>query len=229
MKRFYEAVSVSAERGVLLDARPVRTPRKAVLTLPTQALAEAIAGEWRAQEEVIRPETMKLTGLANAAIDLITPDPTAFAHDLAAYAESDLLCYRADDPPELVARQEAVWEPLLGWAQTRYDVTFTHVIGIMHQPQPAETLTRLGNAIRARGAFELAALSSIVTISGSLVIALAILEEEIEADTAFDTAHLDELYQAEQWGEDWMAADARALRRTDFASACRFLRLLGGD
>jgi chaperone required for assembly of F1-ATPase len=229
MKRFYEAVSVSAERGVLLDARPVRTPRKAVLTLPTQALAEAIAGEWRAQEEVIRPETMKLTGLANAAIDLITPDPTAFADDLAVYAESDLLCYRADDPPELVSRQETTWEPLLGWAQARYDVTFTRVIGIMHQAQPAETLTRLGNAIRARGAFELAALSPIVTISGSLVIALAVLERQIEADTAFDAAHLDELYQAEQWGEDWMAADARALRRADFASACQFLRLLGGD
>jgi chaperone required for assembly of F1-ATPase len=229
MKRFYEAVSVSAERGILLDARPVRTPRKAVLTLPTQALAEAIAEEWRVQEELIRPETMKLTGLANAATDLISPDPKAFAADLAVYAESDLLCYRADDPPELVARQEAVWEPLLGWAQTRYDVTFTRITGIMHQPQPAETLTRLDNAIRVRGAFELAALSPIVTISGSLVIALAILEEQIEADAAFDAAHLDELYQAEQWGEDWMAADARTLRRADFVSACRFLRLLRND
>jgi chaperone required for assembly of F1-ATPase len=229
MKRFYEAVSVSAERDILLDARPVRTPRKAVLTLPTQALAEAIAEEWRGQEGVIKPETMKLTGLANAATDLISPDPKAFAADLAVYAESDLLCYRADDPSELVARQETAWEPLLGWAQTRYDVTFTRITGIMHQPQPAETLTRLDNAIRVRGAFELAALSPIVTISGSLVIALAILEEQIEADAAFDAAHLDELYQAEQWGEDWMAADARTLRRADFVSACRFLRLLRND
>jgi chaperone required for assembly of F1-ATPase len=226
MKRFYEAVSVSAERGVLLDAGALRTPRKALLTLPTQALAEAIAEEWHAQEGIIKPETMKLTGLANAATDLISPDPKAFAADLALYAESDLLCYRAGDPPELVARQEAAWEPLLGWAQARYDVTFTRITGIMHQPQPAETLTRLGNAISARGAFELAALSHIVTISGSLLIALAVLEEQIEADAAFDTVHLDELYQAEQWGEDWMAADARALRRADFVSACRFLRLL---
>jgi chaperone required for assembly of F1-ATPase len=229
MKRFYKTVSVSAERGILLDARPVRTPRKALLTLPTNALAEAIAEEWRAQEIEIKPETMRLSGLANAAIDLITPDPKTYAAGLAVYAESDLLCYRSDDPHDLVARQLAAWEPLLVWAQTRYDVTFARVTGIMHKSQPSETLSRLGTAIAARDAFELAALSHIVTISGSLVIALAMLEREIEPDAAFDTAHLDELWQAEQWGEDWMAADARTLRRADFVSACRFLRLLNGD
>jgi chaperone required for assembly of F1-ATPase len=229
MKRFYKTVSVSAERGILLDARPVRTPRKALLTLPTNALAEAIAEEWRAQEIEIKPETMRLSGLANAAIDLIAPDPRTYAAGLAVYAESDLLCYRADDPHDLVARQLAAWEPLLDWAQTRYDITFARVTGIMHKPQPAEMLSRLGTAIAARDAFELAALSHIVTISGSLIIALAMLEREIEPDAAFDTAHLDELWQAEQWGEDWMAADARTLRRADFVSACRFLRLLNGD
>jgi chaperone required for assembly of F1-ATPase len=229
MKRFYKTVSVSAERGILLDARPVRTPRKALLTLPTNALAEAIAEEWRAQEIEIKPETMRLSGLANAAIDLITPDPKTYAAGLAVYAETDLLCYRADDPHDLVTRQLAAWEPLLVWAQTRYDVTFARVTGIMHKSQPSETLSRLGTAIAARDAFELAALSHIVTISGSLIIALAMLEREIEPDAAFDTAHLDELWQAEQWGEDWMAADARTLRRADFVSACRFLRLLNGD
>jgi chaperone required for assembly of F1-ATPase len=229
MKRFYKEVSVSAERGVLLDARPVRTPRKALLALPTNALAGAVAEEWRAQGDAIKPETMRLSGLANAAIDLIAPDPQAFATGLAAYGESDLLCYRADDPPDLVARQLTAWEPLLEWAQTRYDVTFTRVSGIMHQAQPSETIKRLGAAISARNTFELAALSHIVTISGSLVIALAVLERQIEADAAFDVAHLDELYQAEQWGEDWMAADARVLRRADFVSACRFLYLLSDD
>jgi chaperone required for assembly of F1-ATPase len=229
MKRFYKTVSVTAERGILLDARPVRTPSKKLQTLPTNALAEAVAEEWRAQEGEIKPETMRLSGLANAAIDLIGPDPKAFAAGLAAYGESDLLCYRADDPPELVTRQLDAWEPLLEWALARYDVNFTRVSGIMHQAQPAETITRLGSAIGTRGAFELAALSHIVTISGSLVIALAVLEHQIEADAAFDTAHLDELYQAEQWGEDWMAADARVLRRADFVSACHFLRLLDGD
>lgn len=229
MKRFYKTVSVTAERGILLDARPVRTPRKALLTLPTNALAEAAAEEWRAQDVEIKPETMRLSGLANAAIDLIAPDTKTYAAGLAVYAESDLLCYRADDPPELVARQLAAWEPILDWAQTRYDVTFTRVSGIMHQAQPGNSIARLGAAIGARNAFELAALSHIVTISGSLVIALAVLERAIEADAAFDAAHLDELWQAEQWGEDWMAADARTLRRADFVSACRFLRLLGDD
>ena len=229
MKRFYKTVSVTAERGILLDARPVRTPRKAQLTLPTIALGEAVAEEWRAQDAEIRPETMRLGGLANAAIDLIAPDTKTYAAGLAVYAESDLLCYRADDPPELVARQLAAWEPILDWAQTRYDVTFTRISGIMHQAQPGNSIARLGAAIGARNAFELAALSHIVTISGSLVIALAVLEREIEADAAFDIAHLDELWQAEQWGEDWMAADARTLRRADFVSACRFLRLLNDD
>ena len=229
MKRFYKTVSVTAERGILLDARPVRTPRKMLLTLPTNALAGAVAEEWRAQDVEIRPETMRLSGLANAAIDLIALDTMGYAAGLAVYAESDLLCYRADDPPELVARQLAAWEPLLDWAQVRYDVTFTRVSGIMHQAQPVETVARLGAAIASRNAFELAALSHIVTISGSLVIALAVLKREIEPDAAFDTAHLDELWQAEQWGEDWMAADARTLRRADFVSACRFLRLLNGD
>jgi chaperone required for assembly of F1-ATPase len=229
MKRFYKTVSVTAERSILLDARPVRTPSKKLQTLPTNALAEAVAEEWRVQGDEIKPETMRLSGLTNAAIDLIAPDPKVFAAGLTAYGESDLLCYRADDPPELVARQLAAWEPLLEWAQMRYDVTFTRVSGIMHKAQPGETLTRLGAAIASRYAFELAALSHIVTISGSLVIALAVLERQIEPDAAFDIAHLDELWQAEQWGEDWMAADARVLRRADFVSACRFLRLLNGD
>ena len=229
MKRFYKTVSVTAERGILLDARPVRTPKKALLTLPTNALAEAVAQEWRAQEAEIKPETMRLSGLANAAIDLITPDTKAYAAGIAVYAESDLLCYRADDPPELVTRQLAVWDPLLDWVQTRHDITFTRVSGIMHQAQPAETVAGLGAAIAERNAFELAALSQIVTISGSLVIALALLERQILPDAAFDAAHLDELWQAEQWGEDWMAADARTLRRADFVSACRFLRLLSDD
>ena len=229
MKRFYKSVTVSAEQNVLLDDRPLRTPKKALLSLPNAALAEAVAGEWRAQGETIKPETMKLTGMANAALDIIAPDPAAFAAQLAVYGESDLLCYRADEPPALVKRQMDAWEPLLAWAQTRYDVTFTRVTGIIHRPQPVETLARLSAAISAQGPFALAALSHIVTISGSLVIALAIAEQQTDADDAFDAAHLDELYQAEEWGEDWMAADARALRRADFNSACRFLCLLRGS
>lgn len=228
MKRFYKAVSVSSERSILLDARAVRTPKKALLTLPTDALANAVAAEWRAQEGEIKPETMKLTGLANAAIDMIALDPADFARGLAAYGESDLLCYRAEAPPELVARQQGRWDPLIRWAEARFDIRLISVSGIIHKPQAAITLARLASAVAARSAFELAALSQLVTISGSLVIALALLEREIAPDAAFDAAHLDELWQAEQWGEDWMAADARTLRRADFVSACRFLDLLDG-
>ena len=228
MKRFYKTVVVTAERGILLNARPVKTPGKLPLILPNAALAEAVAEEWRAQDKDILPHTMPLTGLANSAIERVSPDHLAFAAGLAVYAESELLCYRADKPPELIARQGDVWGPLLAWARARYDVSFTLVEGIMHQPQPPETLARLRDAVAARSAWELAPLSPIITIAGSLVIALAVLERHIELDAAFDAAHLDELWQAEQWGEDWMAEETRAAHRSDFVAACRFLRLVQG-
>ncbi len=228
MKRFYKEVSVSAECGIMLDGRPVRTPKKAVLTLPSAALAEAAADEWRAQGDKIVPHKMKLTGLANAAIDIIAPDCATFAASLAVYCESDLLCYRAEDPLALIARQNAAWDPLIDWAQGRYDVAFTRVLGVIHRAQPPETVARLGAAIAARSAFELAALSHIVTISGSLVIALAVVEREIAGEAAFDTAHLDELWQAENWGEDYFAIQTRDAHRTDFLAATRFLDLLHG-
>ena len=228
MKRFYKEVGISAERGILLDGRPVRTPKKAELILPNAALADAVADEWRAQGDKIEPHKMKLTGFANAAIDIIAPDCATFAASLAAYGESDLLCYRAEDPLALIARQNAAWDPLLDWAQGRYDVAFTRVLGVIHRAQPPETIARLGAAIGARSAFELAALSHLVTISGSLVIALAVIEREIDAEAAFDTAHLDELWQAENWGEDYFATQTRDAHRADFLSAARFLHLLNG-
>ena len=159
MKRFWKHVSVDAERVVRLDDRPVRTPGRVPLALPTPALAEAVADEWRGVGETVDPRAMPLTGLANAAIDRIGMDPAPFADGLARYAESDLLCYRADSPPELVARQDAVWNPLLDWAQTRYDVHFTLVTGIMHKPQPPATVERLAQAVAALDPFRLAALS----------------------------------------------------------------------
>jgi chaperone required for assembly of F1-ATPase len=226
MKRFYKSVSVTDDRGILLDARPVRTPAKALLTLPTPALAEAVAEEWRVQGDAINPFAMPLTGMANAAIDRVASDAAAFAAGLAIYAESELLCYRADDPFALVARQNQDWNPLLGWAQERYGVSFTLVRGIMHQPQPAETLDLLSKAVARFGPFELAAVSLLVTISGSLIIPLALTERVIEAEAAFDAAHLDELWQAEQWGEDDFALEARAVHRADFLAAARFFDLL---
>ncbi|MGO1304790.1 MAG: ATP12 family chaperone protein [Sphingomonas parapaucimobilis] len=227
MKRFWTNVSVDAERVVRLDDRPVRTPGRVPLALPTMALAKAVAGEWRDVEETVDPRAMPLTGLANAAIDRIGADPAPFAAGLARYAESDLLCYRADSPPELVARQDVVWNPLLDWARDRYDVHFTLVTGIMHQPQPPATVERLAQAVAALDPFRLAALSPVVTITGSLVLALALLEGAEEADTIWTAAHVDEDFQAEIWGEDYLAVEAREAKRREFDAAVKFLKALG--
>jgi chaperone required for assembly of F1-ATPase len=225
VKRFWKDVTVEGG-AILLDGRAVRTPARAPLALPTTALAEAVADEWRAVAEKIDPRAMPLTGFANAATDKVAPNATPFAAGLATYGETDLLCYRAENPPELAARQADIWDPLLDWARARYDIAFVVTAGIVHCAQPPETLTRLSAAIAARTAFELAALSPVVSMGGSLIVALMLAEDTITPDAAFDATHLDELWQAELWGEEWMAADARALRRADFVNSGRMLELL---
>jgi chaperone required for assembly of F1-ATPase len=226
VKRFWKEVTVEPGNGIALDGKPVRTPGRAPLEVPTRALAEAIATEWRDAGETIDPRAMPLTGLANAAIDRIAPATAAFAAGLAAYGESDLLYYRAEDPPQLVARQEAAWDPLLDWAQHHYDVHFEPATGVMHVPQPEATITRLGDAVAALDPFRLAGLSPIVTISGSLVAALALVEDAATPEEIWQIAHVDEDWQAEQWGEDALATRARDARRVDFDAGVRFLGLL---
>lgn len=226
MKRFWTSVSVDRDREIRLDDRPVRTPGRAPLALPTDALAKAVADEWRAVGDTIDPRTMPLTGLANAAIDRVAPDPAPFVAGLARYAESDLLCYRAAMPEPLVERQRAMWDPLLDWARARYDVHFETTTGVMHVPQPPATIARLHEAVSAREPFALAALSPIVTISGSLVAALALAEGAADSGTVWRAAELDEDWQAEMWGEDSLAVDARAARKRDYDAAVRFLELL---
>lgn len=229
MKRFWKQVSaVPAEGGhdIHLDGKPVRTPGRVPLTLPSPALAEAVADEWRNASETIDPRAMPLTGLSNAAIDRIAPDPAAFAAGLANYGESDLLCYRADHPLELVLRQQAAWDPLLDWARTRYGVDPLTTTGVMHRPQSADTIAKLAEAVAARSPFELAALSPLVTITGSLVAALALLEGFAAPEDIWSAANLDEDWQAEHWGEDDLARKARATRRADFDAGARFLSLL---
>lgn len=225
MKRFWKDVTVGDE-GIALDGRPVRTPGRAALALPTSALAEAVAEEWRAVGETIDPRTMPLTGLANAAIDRIAPDPAAFARELAAYGESDLLYYRAELPPPLVERQIAAWDPLLAWARHRYDVHFETVTGVMHRAQPAATVARLGEAVAALDAFRLAGLSPVVTVSGSLVAALALLEGAADADSVWQAVRIDEDWQEEMWGEDDLATQHRDAHHADFMVGARFLGLL---
>ncbi len=229
MKRFWKEAGVTATEdgfAIALDGRPLKTPARASLVVPTQALADAIAAEWNAVADKVDPRAMPLTGLANAAIDRIAPDRDQHVAALAQYGESDLIAYRADHPADLVAHQEAVWGPLVTWARTRFDMDFHVFSGIMHKPQPAATLARLHQAVDSFDAFQLAALNPLVTISGSLVIALAYAEDAISLDAAWAAAQLDELWQIEKWGEDVLAAQARAARRADLDAAARFLNLL---
>jgi len=229
VKRFWQDVAVAPEEGgwaVCLDDRPVRTPARAMLIVPHRALADAIAGEWHAVEGEIDPRAMPLTGLANAAIDRVAPEKDAFAGGLARYAEADLACYRSDWPPELVERQATGWDALLAWARRRYDVDFAITSGIMHVPQPAATIDRLAQAVAELDAFRLAGLSPPVTIGGSLLAALAVLERAMSADVAWQAVSIDERWQLEQWGWDREAEQALDNRRRDFFAAARFLDLL---
>jgi chaperone required for assembly of F1-ATPase len=229
MKRFWKDVTVEPGPGghlLRLDSRQVRTHGRAALALPTPQLAEAVAQEWRSVGETIDPRAMPLTGLANAAIDRVGPDPASFAAGLARFGESDLLCYRAEGPAPLVERQARHWDPLLDWARARYDVHFEPVAGVMHHPQPPATIARLGDAVTALDLFRLAGLSPLVTVSGSLVIALALLEGALGRGAGWAAAQVDEDWQAEQWGEDELATKARDARRADFDAGARFLSLL---
>jgi chaperone required for assembly of F1-ATPase len=227
--RFWKdaAVEQAADGWTIkLDGRPVKTPGRAALAVPTQTLADAIAGEWRSVEGKIDPRAMPLTGLANAAIDRIAPDRQAFADTLARYAEADLACYRAEGPRALVERQEQQWDKLLGWARRRYDVDFVTTSGLMHVAQPAATIERLSHAVAALDPFRLAGLSPLVTVGGSLVGALAVLEKALAPEEAWDAVSIDERWQLEQWGADADAEVALENRRRDFLSASRFLDLL---
>lgn len=229
MKRFFKLAAVTGEIepfGVALDARPLRTPSRAALAVPTLRLAEAIAAEWNAQGDTINPRSMPLTGLANAAIDRVAPDARAFADGLAVFVENELLAYRADYPPALVAHQAAHWDPWLDWARARYDIDFTLVTGIIHRPQPMATLARIQAAYRAIDPLALAALNPVVTISGSAIIGLAVFEDAMNADAAWAIGHLDELWQAEQWGKDPLAEAGHKERQGDLAAAVGMLRLL---
>ncbi|HET8613465.1 MAG TPA: ATP12 family protein [Sphingomonas sp.] len=224
-RRFWKEVTIE-DGGIRLDGKPLRTPARARLALPNDDLARAAAEEWRAVEGAIDPAALPLTGLANAAIDRIAPDAPAFAEGIARYAATDLLCYRADHPAGLVARQGEAWDPPLDWARARYDVDFIVTAGITPVDQPRETVRRLGAAAAARDAFHLAGLAPLVTLSGSLVLGLAVAEGALTEADAWAAAELDDLWQAEQWGEDALAARAREDKRRAFRAAARFLALL---
>ena len=229
MKRFWkqaDAVERDGGWGVELDGKPLRTPARDLLTVPTKALAEAIASEWNEVGDKIDPGTLPLTGLANAAVDRVTPDKEAFAKGIARYAEADLACYRAEGPSALVDRQTESWDALIGWGRRRFDVDFRTTSGIVHVDQPAATVDRLSHAVAALDPFRLAGLSPLVTISGSLLAALGVLEGTLMPEQAWDAVTVDDRWQLEQWGSDAEAEAAIDNRRRDFIAAARFLELL---
>jgi chaperone required for assembly of F1-ATPase len=229
MRRFWKEAAVVREGdgwGIALDGRPVRTPQRAPLAVASAALAEAVAGEWAAVGETIDPAAMPMTGLANAAIDIASPDLAAFAEPVAAYATSELFCYREDRDAVLLAEQAALWNPLLAWSEARYGVEFAITQGILPVDQPAATVAALRATVLALDAWRLTALTPLVTIGGSLVAGLALIEGAQDADALWQAVSLDELYQERRWGTDDLAIAARAKKRADWDNAVRFLSLV---
>jgi chaperone required for assembly of F1-ATPase len=231
MKRFYKDTAVAAaEDGfrVLLDGRPMRTPAKAVLVVPSKPLAGAIADEWREVPDKVEINVshLPLTRLAATGLDRVTSQRERAIDDTAKYAASDLVCYRATDPPSLVQRQHKVWQPLLDWLAERYGARLTVASGTTFVDQPADALAHLRQAVAGHGDLALSALYNLTHISGSLAIALALSEGRLSAADGFAAAQLDELYQIERWGEDPIAAERHDGIRRDLAAGTRFLALL---
>ncbi len=229
-KRFWTAASAIPVDGgftVHLDARPVRTPLKAPLVVPTLALAEAIAAEWQAQDGKVNPGTMPFTRTANSAIDKVAPQMDEVAAMLAAYGGSDLLCYRAEGPPDLVARQAEGWDPILIWALEALGADLVVTAGVIHVEQPTESVLRLHERVAGMTAFQLAAFHDLVAISGSLVLALAVIGGRVTAEAAWSLSRIDEDWQISLWGEDEEAAEVAGLKRAAFLQADRFYGLCG--
>lgn len=230
VSRFFKQASARPDgegHGVWLDERRLKTPARNFFTVPTAALAEAAAAEWNAQGERVDPKSMPLTGLSNAAIDRIAPERAAFAERLAAYGTHDLLCYRAEAPVELAARQAKAWQPILDWLEQTHGARLVLAEGIIHVDQPAEARAAQVAAVLAHDPFRLAALHMLTTATGSLTLGLAVLGGRLSAAEAFELSRLDEEFQIAQWGRD-AEADARAaLIRAEAETAGRYLALLG--
>jgi chaperone required for assembly of F1-ATPase len=232
-KRFYKSVSV-AEQGpgdyrIRLDGRPLRTPAKAELAVPTAALAQAIAAEWEAQGEHIDPTSMPLTRLANSSIDGVLPRQTAVRADIAKYAASDLLCYRAEAPDGLQQRQSEVWDPILRWADESMGARFATGVGLMPVAQPDPAKAAVARALEDYDGFALAALHVMTTLMGSVLLALAHARGHLTVEQAWAAAHVDEDWQISKWGEDAEAKARRERRWIEMQAASRMLKLLGAD
>ena len=231
MKRFYKAVTVAmAGPGfrVMLDGRPLRTVGGRAQIVPSAPLAEALAAEWSAQGEEIDPARFVFRDLADYAIDVVVPGKAAVVDELIPYAETDTLCYRAEPDEALGIRQRAIWDPLLTAAEARWQAHFVRVAGIMHRPQPDETLARLRADLESRDGFTLAAIKTTASLAASLVLGLMAVEPGADVDALWDAANLEEDWQAELWGKDAEALERRARRHAAFAASARFAGLARG-
>ncbi|MBL8667943.1 MAG: ATPase [Rhodospirillales bacterium] len=229
-RRFYVKAAVvcgAGGFGVALDGRPVRTPARSPLVVPTAALAAAIANEWLAQGETLRPEMMPLTRLAATTIDRIAVQREAIVAALAEYGSSDLICYRAAEPPDLVSLQTALWQPLIEWAARACGARMTVSVGVLPMLQPQRALDGLHAMVEAASDRQLAALSTLVQASGSLIIGLAVVHGHLDAEGAAEAALLDERWQAARWGIDAEAEARRAEIVDDISAAALFLQLSG--
>lgn len=225
MKRFYKDVTVTDDHSIHLDGKPILTPVKHKLTAPTRRLAEAIAQEWREQGSDIVPATMHLTKLANTAIDRTRRDDVIA--ELTNFARNDLLCYRATEPAELVRRQQTAWDPLLDWTNATYGAPLATTHGVSHVAQDEAAIAALSHAVQAADAWTLVGIHAATTITGSLILALAILENRLSHTEAFAASRIDEAFQAEKWGRD-AEAEARARRlAAELEAASRFMALAG--
>lgn len=227
-KRFYQEVAIKDEDGraaIMLDGRPVRTPGKAPLSVPSKTLAEAIAREWRAQGDRIDPRTMPLTKLANSAIDGIEGRAEGVVDDIMGHANADLLCYRVSDPEGLVAEQAKHWDPVIAWAKDALNAPLKLADGIVHATQAEVSMAEIKKRLEDYDAFALAALHVMTTLTGSALLALAVARKRLTPDEAWVAGHVDEDWQAARWGEDAEAKARREARRRDFDAAARMLVL----
>ncbi len=228
-RRFYKNVGVvKSENGysVELDGRSIKTPAKNLLEVESESIAAAIAADWERQEKFIDLEAMYTTKVANTAIDHIAPNPEAVISEITDYAGSDLLCYRALEPEELVKRQIESWDPVLDWLDKTHGLRLLCIGGIMHQPQPVEALETLREILRKRSALRLAAMHNLTTLTGSAVLAFAVGDGHLDAKKAWDCVHVDEDWQIEQWGHDEDAAAHRARRWLEMEKTATLLSFL---
>ncbi|MER8709591.1 ATP12 family chaperone protein [Mesorhizobium sp. M1088] len=231
-KRFYKTVAVAPVEdsfAVHLDGKPVRTPAKALLALPTEKAAALVAEEFAAQEETINPVTMPVMRLVNTAIDGVASDPQAVLEDILRFASSDLLCYRADAPQGLVERQNQLWDPVIDWVRSALGARFHLAEGVIHVEQPRESIALLGQHLAQRAdPLRLAAIHVMTSLTGSALLALAVDFGELDGEAAWAAGHVDEDWQAEQWGHDAEAVARRATRKRDMMAAVRLLEALKG-